>query len=87
MLSREIQDSNRGGGSPQPLGKFHIFIFFARNSPFSAILIIFRTFSELFETPKFLKFKNHFKELNFPFSSTPYVQINSKTFFNACFGG
>ena len=41
-------------------------IFFARNRLFSAILITFRTFSELFERTKLLKFENRSKEINFP---------------------
>ena len=53
------------------------------NSLFSIILIPFRTFLELFEKTKLLKFENHSKELNFPSPSALFLQIKSKNFLNA----
>ena len=74
VLSKLVQLTHNLDGvwrrSPQQLGDFYNF--FARNSLLSAILIIFRTFSELFERTKLLKFKNHWKELNFLSSSAPF---------------
>ena len=84
MVSKLVQlkhvTEGAWGRSPQAAGGFFV-IFLEKNGYFNAIRITFCTFSEPFETTKFLMFES---QLN---KSLPLLHVKSKTRLKSCILG